>query len=184
MVKRFVMLAALALALPAQAQEAVLDPDHIVGLLKDAGYPAEYFSEEAEYRQILISKPGSHQFLVELYDCEEGKTCDTLEFFAGFTMEQPPAKEALDAYPGPREGAQIYLDRRGKPTIKREIHLPAEGLTDAQFLDEVKTWESMMTQFSGFLTGKPPEAAPAAGAEATAAAAAGTAPVGEVADAT
>ena len=173
MMKRLSIFAALALAAPAQAQEATVDPDHILTVLEGSGYPAEYFTEEADYRQILISKPGGHQFLVEVYDCEEGKACDTLEFFAGFTMEGPPTKEALDAYGGPREGAQIYLDRRGKPTIKREIHLPGEGLTDAQFLVEVKNWEAMMTQFAGFLKGEPaPAAAAAAPADGAPAAAA------------
>lgn len=148
--------AALALALPAKAQSTV-DPDHIMTVLKDAGYPAEYFNDDADYRQIL-SKSGNYQFLVELYDCEQGKTCDTIEFFAGFPMETPPTKEALDGYSGPREGASISLDRRGEPRLVLPVDLPDEGLTDAEFLDKLKNWETIMAGFVGFLTAKPAEA--------------------------
>ena len=159
MMKRLAVLAALALAAPAQAQEVTVDPDHLISVLDDAGYPADYFSRAADYRQILISKPGTFQFLVELYDCEEGKTCDSLEFFVGFPMDEAPTKEALDAYAGPREGADISLDRRGAPRMIMPIAVPEEGLTDALFIDQVKNWELMMGAFVAFLKG---EAAPAA----------------------
>ena len=154
MMKRLAALAALALAIPAQAQETTVDPDHILSLLKGAGYLAEYFSEESDYRQIL-SKSGDRQFLVELYDCQEGKACETLEFFAGFPMAEPPTKEALDAYAGPREGARIYIDRRGDPSIQLPVELPGKGLTDGEFIDRLKGWETMMTDFAGFLAEKP-----------------------------
>jgi len=154
MMKRLAAVAALALALPAQAQEATVDPDHILSLLQDAGYPAEYFSEEADYRQIL-SKSGNHQFLVELYDCQEGKACGTLEFFAGFPMDEPPTELALEAYAGPRDGARIYIDRRGDPSIQLPVELPGSGLSDAEFVDRLKSWETMMTDFAGFLAEKP-----------------------------
>lgn len=155
--------AAMAFAVPAHAQSTV-DPDHLITVLKDAGFPAEYFSEAADYRQILVSKPGNHQFLIELYDCETGKTCDTLEFFVGFPMENPPTKAVLDGYSGPRQGAEISLDRRGKPRMVLSIDVPDEGLTDALFLAQVQNWETMMNGFYGFLTGKPvpAEATPAA----------------------
>lgn len=150
--------AALALAIPAQAQSTV-DPEHIMTVLKDAGYPAEYFNDDADYRQIL-SKSGSYQFLVEMYDCVDGKACQTLEFYSNFPMETALTKERLDAYAGPREGARISLDRRGDAVIKQELDLDGEGgLTDQQFLDLLKNWETMLTGFAGYLT--QPAAAPA-----------------------
>jgi hypothetical protein len=152
MVKRLVVLAALALAMPAQAQDAAVDPDHIAGLLRDAGNPAEYFTEEATYRQIL-SESGGYQFLVELYDCDSGKACTTLEFFAGFPVEEPPTKEALDGYSGLRDGARIYFDQSGHPSIQLPVELT--GMTDAIFLDRLKNWEAMMAEFAGFLAGRP-----------------------------
>jgi hypothetical protein len=152
MVKRLVVLAALSLAMPAQAQDAAVDPDHIAALLRGVGNSAEYFTEEATYRQIL-SESGGYKFLVELYDCNSGKACTTLEFFAGFPMDEPPTKEALDSYSGPREGARIYLDRSGHPSIQLPVELA--GLTDAIFLDHLKNWEAIMTRFAGFLAGKP-----------------------------
>lgn len=160
--------AAMAFAVPAHAQSTV-DPDHLITVLNDAGFPAEYFSQQADYRQILISKPGNHQFLVELYDCENGKTCDTLEFFVGFPMENPPNKATLDSYSGPREGAEISLDRQGKPRMVLSIEVPDDGLTDAGFIEQVQHWETMMSGFYAFLTGKPvpaPAAAPATEAAA------------------
>lgn len=162
MMKRLALVAAFGIVIPAHAQGATVDPDHIVSVLRDAGYPAEYFSEEADYRQIL-SKSGNHQFLVELYDCENGTACETLEFFAGFPMEEPPTAEVLDAFPGPREGARISIDRRGDPSIQLPVELSGESLTDAEFIERLKSWETMLEAFVGFLVERPStQAAPAA----------------------
>ena len=114
-----VLIAALAIAVPARAQEARVDPEHIMTVLKDAGYPAEYFNQDKTFRQIL-SKSGNYQFLVAMWDCVDGKECQTLEFYANFPREQKPTKEQLDAYSGPREGVRIWLDRRsGHPAGAR-----------------------------------------------------------------
>jgi hypothetical protein len=174
MTKRVVFtLAALALAAPANAQDApTVDADHFIDVLKGAGYPAENFSHEKDYRQILISKPGGHQFLVEMYDCEDGKTCNTMEFFVTFAMDHPPTKEAIAAYSGPHDGADVDTDRRGAPRMVMDVALPDEGLPDADFLAKVQSFETMVSGFNDFLTGKPATAP----AEQTAAAG-GAAPV-------
>ena len=167
MMKRLAVVALLALATPAQAQEATIDPDHIVSVLKDAGYPAEYLNSGADFRQIL-TKVGQRQFLVELYDCTDRKACETMEFTAEFPMEEPPTNDAISAYSGPHEGARVALDRRGKPTMAMEIDIPDEGLSDTQFIAHMKSWETMIAAFLDFLT-HPPREAPAAPAVATAA---------------
>jgi len=163
MIKRTaVLIAAIALAVPAHAQEARVDPEHIMTVLKDAGYPAEYFNRDKGFRQIL-SKSGNYQFLVEMWDCVDGTACQTLEFYANFPMEEKPTKERLDAYAGPREGARIVLDRRGDAVIKQELDINAPGgLSDEQFISHVKTWETMLTGFAEYLTQAPSASAPAA----------------------
>ena len=141
------LIAAMTIAVPAQAQDARVDPDHIMTLLKDAGYPAEYFNDDDDFRQIL-SKSGDYQFLVEMYDCVDGKACETIEFYSNFPLDVAPTKEKLDAYSGPREGARIALDRRGDAVITRELDINVEGgLSDALFIEQVKSWETMLTGF-------------------------------------
>jgi len=174
MMKRTALLiAAIAIAIPAHAQEARVDPEHIMTVLKDAGYPAENFSEETDYRQIL-TKSGDYQFLVEMYDCVDGKACQTLEFYSNFPKKPELTKERLDAYAGPREGARIALNRAGDATIRQELDINGEGgLTDEQFIARVKNWETMLSDFFAYLSepaGTSP-AAEAAGAAAEAAAA-------------
>jgi hypothetical protein len=189
MLKRVAFLiVASALATPAYAQstdaQATLDPDHIITVLKDAGYPAEYYqgSNASDYRQIL-SKSGNYQFLVELYECTDSKACQTLEFYSNFPMEEPPTKERLDAYSGPREGARISLNRQGVAVMKQEIAFsPEEGLPDEVFLERLKNWETMMAGFAAYL--HQPPGGSAADAAADAAEAAAAAPAGEPADAT
>jgi hypothetical protein len=185
MIKRTALLiAAIAIAVPAHAQEARVDPDHIMAVMKGAGYEAEYFNDDDDYRQIL-SKSGDYQFLVEMYDCVDGKACQTLEFYSNFPMEEKPTKERLDAYAGPREGARIQLDRRGDAVIKQELDISAPGgLSDEQFITHVKHWETMLTSFAEFLV-EAPSTSPAAPAAADAAeAAAATEAVADAADAT
>lgn len=184
MVKRVAFLiAAMAIATPAHAQDARVDPEHIMTLLKDAGYPAEYFNDDTGYRQIL-SQTGNYKFLVEMYECVDGKACETLEFYSNFPMETTPTKEQVEAYPGPREGARISLDRRGDAVIQQELDINGEGgLTDEQFLGRLKAWETMLTGFAAYLT-QPAGTSAAANAAGAAAEAGASAPAGEAADAT
>jgi hypothetical protein len=170
------LIAAMAVAVPAQAQDARVDPDHIMSVLKDAGYSAEYINDDKAYRQIL-SKSSDYQFLVEMWDCVDGKECQTLEFYANFPLEEKPTKERLDAYSGPREGARIQLDRRGDAVIRQELDINAPGgLSDEQFVAKVKNWETMLGGFARYLTSPADAPAPAPAAAA--------APASEVADAT
>jgi hypothetical protein len=156
------LVAAMAIAIPAHAQEARVDPEHIMTVLKDAGYPAEYFNQDKGFRQIL-SKSGDYQFLVEMWDCVDGKACQTLEFYSNFPMEEKPTKERIEAYSGPREGARIALDRRGDAVIKQELDINAPGgLSDEQFIAHVKNWETMLTGFAEYLIEAPSAAAAAA----------------------
>src|SRR5687768_1168965 len=181
MIKRTALLmAAMAIAVPAHAQEARVDPDHIMAVMKDAGYPAEYFNEDDDYRQIL-SKSGNYQFLVEMYDCVDGKACQTLELFSNFPMDEKPTKERIDAYSGPREDTRIWLDRRGDAVIRQELDINAPGgLSDEQFIAHVKNWETKLAGFATYLT----EAPAASAAADTAGAAAATDAVADAADAT
>jgi hypothetical protein len=168
-----VLIAAMAIAVPAQAQDARVDPEHIMTVLKDAGYPAEPFNQDKGFRQIL-SKSGDYQFLVEMWDCVDGKACQTLEFYANFPLAEKPTKERVEAYSGPREGARVQLDRRGDAVIKQELDINAPGgLSDEQFIAHVKNWETMLTGFARYLT-----QAPAASAAAAPAAAVETADAG------
>src|SRR3989337_1817588 len=147
-----IFIAAMAIAVPAHAQEARVDPDHIMTVLKDAGYPAEYFNQDKSFRPIL-SKSGTYQFLVEMWDCVEGKECQTLEFYANFPGEEKPTKEHLDAYSGPREGVRIWLDRRGDAVIRQELDINAPGgLSAEQIVAQLKTWETNLTGFATYLT--------------------------------
>ena len=91
-----ILIAAMAVAVPAHAQEARVDPEHILTVLKDAGYEAEPVNQDKGFRQ-LLTKSGDYRFLVEMWDCVDGKACQTLEFYANFPMEVKPTKERLDA---------------------------------------------------------------------------------------
>ena len=185
MIKRTAMLiAAMAIAVPAStpalAQEARVDPEHILTVLKDAGYSAEAVNEDKGFRQILADA-GDYRFLVEMWDCVDGKACQTLELYANFPMEEKPTKERLDAYSGPHEGTRIWLDRRGDAVIRQELDINAPGgLSDEQIVAHVKTWETTLASFAAYLTQAPSTPAAAAAAEPAAAAA----PAGDTADAT
>ncbi len=170
-----ILLAAMAIAIPAHAQDARVDPEHILAVLKDAGYEAETINQDKGFRQIL-TKSGDYRFLVEMWDCVDGKSCQTLEFYANVPMEQKPTKERLDAYSGPREGARIAIDRRGDAVIRQELDINAPGgISDEQFVAHVKTWETMLDRFVTYLAEAPATSAPVEGA--------GQAPV-QTADAT
>ncbi len=168
MINRVVIaLAALALATPAHAQ-ATVDPEHIAALLKDAGYPTEFVGEQAGYRQIL-TKSGDYDFSVELYDCNAGKACELLLLRTTFRKSDSVTKEAVDAYSSQQPQGRMFLDRRGNPAIELEFDLTKSSLTDAQFTDALKSWDTMLVNYAGFLRGDSPPAPAAAAAAGNAA---------------
>ena len=182
MVKHLAVIAALALATPVQAQTATVDPDQIEALLKDAGYPAEQIGDQSGYRQVM-SRGTNYQFSVDLFDCAAGKACQTVLLYTAFKKaDDTPTNEAIAAYSDQHPGSRMFLDRRGSPAIELELDLPDDGITAAWFTDSLKTWETMLAGFAGFLSGQPAPAAPAAAAATSAPAA--PAPAAAVADAT
>jgi len=154
--------AALAVATPAQAQDTV-DPDHIASLLRNADYPAEFFGDVSTYRQI-VSRSGNYEFTVEFFDCTARKACEVLLFHTAFKKgDDPPTKAEIDAYSGRQPDGRTFLDRRGDPVVELELDL-TDGFSDTEFTDSLKAWDTMLTDFAGFLAGAPAPAAPAAAA--------------------
>ena len=183
MVKHLAVIAALALASPAHAQSTTADPEQVVALLKDAGYPAEPFGDQNGYRQVT-SKVGDFEFTVDLFDCTAGKACELVLFYTAFKpSEDLPNKEAIAAYSGQQPGGRMFVDRRGAPVIELELNLAEGALAPDQFADKLKTWETMLSAFADFLSGQPAPAA-AVPAAATAAAEAPAPVPAETADAT
>ena len=180
MMKHFAFVAALALAGPVHAQTTV-DPDQVMTLLKNAGYPAEHFGDQSGYRQVM-SETGDYQFSVDLFDCTAGKACSTMLFYTAFRpSDKTPTKEAIAAYSSQQPAGRMFVNRSGSPVIELELDLGDDALTPARFADSLKTWDTMLVAFGNFLSGRPSPAAPApaaATAESTT-----PAPAGEVADA-
>jgi hypothetical protein len=175
-------LAAAAFATSAQAQEISIDPDHITAVLKQAGYPAENFNDDADYRQIL-TKSGNYQFLVEMSDCQNGTACQTIGFYSNFPMDTPPTKEKLDAYGGPLEGTRLSLDRRGAARLDQDLDMGENGISDEDFISHLKTFETVLAGVKAYLAGQPAPAPVAAAQPAAASADAPAAPPEQAANA-
>jgi hypothetical protein len=184
MIKHLAIIAALALATPAHAQTATADPDQVVALLKEAGYPAEPFGDQNGYRQVT-SKAGDYEFSVDLFDCTAGKACELVLFYTAFKAgEDMPSKEAIAAYSGQQSAGRMFVDRRGAPVIELELNLAEGALNPAQFADSLKTWETMLNGFADFLSGRSAPAAAVPAAATAAAEAPAPAAAAETADAT
>uniref|UniRef100_A0A831XFY5 YbjN domain-containing protein n=1 Tax=Thermus islandicus TaxID=540988 RepID=A0A831XFY5_9DEIN len=71
-----------------------------------------------------------------LLDCQEGR-CESLQLYAGFSMEKPTTLERINAWNWEHRFSRAYLDADGDPALEADLDLSgevAEGAIRA-FLD-------------------------------------------------
>lgn len=122
------------------------DPALIQRLMQDLGYRADLATDEGG-DPLIRSAAGGVNFEVYYYDCEGGKTCNAIQFVAGFDMANGTTLEVLNDWNRANRYGRAYLDDESDPYLEMDMNLWGGGISPATFKDNLEIWESLLGDF-------------------------------------
>lgn len=143
----FLALAALFQPWPAQAQ-VIGDPGAIRLMMLDSGLTAS-LGTDPEGDPIIKSRIDDTAFSVYFYHCE--KICASMQFSAGFDLDQPMPVEQVNQWNRDRRFGKVYLDDDGDPFVEMDIGLAGDGIGRKNFKDALDTWRIVLSEFRDFI---------------------------------
>jgi hypothetical protein len=152
---RYVFLGALALSFASAAQAANVsakDPSGIVRLLQEKGYKAELSNDETG--PIIKSADSGYNFMIFFLNCDQGKNCSTIQFYAGFNDVEGLELTRINEWNKTKRFARAYIDDEADPVIELDLDLDFQGIPAENFLEILNTWTSLVPAFARFVSEK------------------------------
>ena len=118
-------------------------------ILQDLGYRAQL--EVDNVGDPLISSTASgYKFRVLFYDCENGKGCNSIQFWAGFDTDEPGDIAEMNQWNAEKRFGKAYIDDENDPIIEMHYNI-AGGVTRDNIEDILEWWEIVVGEFGTFI---------------------------------
>lgn len=147
------MFAALGLVAPGAAMAQMVqaaDPASLVRELQGMGYRAELTRDDSGDPLIRSASSGT-DFLILFYGCEDGKSCDTVQFFAGFSDPENGSVAAMNIWNSKNRFSRAYIAESGAARIELDLDLDDGGMSSALFRDNIEFWTIVMARFESYV---------------------------------
>ena len=149
LIKVFVGLFALifaSTALPAAAQTVTASPASIMAALQKAGLPTKLTAPEGGLTFIQSTSASGADFAVFLLNCDNGRNCTTVQFYAGFP-NNTATFSALNQWNTDNRFARAYISEKGAARLEMDVDLDAGGMSSALFADNLSVWLAVLAKY-------------------------------------
>lgn len=141
------VLSLLVAAPPALAENLMANsPEGIARAMQDFGYRAE-LTTDSQGDPLIKSAAGGANFSVYFYGCTGGRHCQSIQFSAGFDLENGTTLEVVNDWNARKRFAKSYLDDEQDPYLELDVNLSYSGVTEKNFADTLETWEKLLAEF-------------------------------------
>lgn len=147
---------AAALASPALAAKPVMaEQQQIMQILKKKGVNVELKYHDGDKDAYLLIKPKDfYTYSIYFNGCDdEGKNCNSIQFYAGFEPAKMPSADEINTYNREHRFGRAFLDDEGYPAMRWEVNM-FKGISEELFLDSLELWDAMLEIYGDFLFGK------------------------------
>jgi putative sensory transduction regulator len=148
--KHFIVAAITASAAGPVAAQMVTaaDPASIAAALQAEGYAAKV-EKGSDGDPVIRSQSSGSNFSVLFYNCNNGKNCATVQFYAGYKVEagKAPSFEQINEWNKTNRFGRAYLDNSNDPVIEMDVDLDDGGMSRALFIDNLQFWTAVMARF-------------------------------------
>lgn len=122
-------------------------PQEMEALLKAWSYRYERVEEKGEvYFRLQLA---GLKAVLYLLDCQKGR-CESLQLYAGFTMDDPPSLERVNEWNQKRRFSRAYLDEDGDPVLEADLDL-AGGVADEAIRAFLDLFEASLRAFAAWI---------------------------------
>lgn len=131
--------------LPAAAQ-VMADPDVVATFLEDYGLKVTRDKDD-QGDPMLSSRIEGIYFDVYFYGCTKGTDCDSIEFSALFSSDQPVDVSVANDWNRQGRFARAYIDEDGNPNLEFDVNLDFDGVGGKNFDDTIDIWRAALSDF-------------------------------------
>lgn len=138
---------ATACSLPAAAQTInVRDPEMVAELLRKEGYQAKVDPKKEGEDPVITSAASGSTFGLYFYNCDKGKNCQSVQFYAGF---QKPKMDLtrVNAWNRDKRFGRAYIDKDGDAAIEMDVNVEPGGMPRELFADWISIWSDLVGEF-------------------------------------
>ncbi|HEY0623687.1 YbjN domain-containing protein [Sphingomonas sp.] len=138
---------ATACALPAAAQTInVRDPELVAELLRKEGYQAKVDEKKEGEDPVITSAAAGSTFGIYFYNCEKGKNCQSVQFYAGFQKPKMDLARA-NAWNRDKRFGRAYIDKDGDAALEMDVNVEPGGMPRELFADSLNIWSDLIGEF-------------------------------------
>jgi hypothetical protein len=141
----------LATALPAAAQDALVDGNQAEEILNIArGYGAATLEYADNGSPRITGKIEGVSYTIYFLNCDEsGKSCEDLNFYAGF-LDNKQTFESINAWNRDRRFGKAYLDSDLDAVIEYDVNLEF-GVTQKNFDATFSLWSLLLDRYAIYI---------------------------------
>lgn len=131
-----------------QAQTVIAsNPQSVIDALEAEGHKVALNRPEGQAPHIESWHNG-RKFLVLFYNCDDAlANCRTLQFYFGFNDAKDTTLERLNEWNRTKRFTRAYRDGEGDPVLEMDLDTDPDGVTQAWFHEQLRTWRSQMDAY-------------------------------------
>ncbi len=144
--------AAALMAMPAMASAEIVaeSADSIVAYFEAEGASVESTIDNVGDPKLTVDFYGT-EFTIYFYGCDDGKNCDSIQFFSGYQTEGSVRIARANEWNADNRFVRAYISDSGSARIEHDVFLGRNGLSADDFAGLVSRWAGQVRDFEEFI---------------------------------
>lgn len=122
------------------------DPERVAEILRKEGFQAKADPVKEGEGPIITSSAAGSIFGIYFYNCEAGKNCQSVQFYAGFKKPKMDLAQ-INAWNRDKRFGRAYIDEDGDAAIEMDVNIEPGGIPRELFVDSLDIWSGMVGEF-------------------------------------
>ena len=137
--------AAFASAATAQTIVDAEKPADLVAAIQAMGFQARLDKDNVG-DPMIRSSAGGGEFSIYFYGCTKNKRCQSLQFTAGYDLDDGTTLAVVEEWNESKRFASAYIDDEDDPFLRMDINTEG-GITQLNFEKSFELWQTLKGQF-------------------------------------
>ncbi len=99
----------------------------------------------------IASRVSDTKFSVYFYGCEDKEDCTSIQFSAGYDLNEGITAERVNEWNLTKRFAKAYVDEEGDPFLEMDLNMDYEGVSLENFEDSLDVWRLLIEDFEDFI---------------------------------
>lgn len=121
------------------------NPAAIVAVIQALGFQAR-LDKDSGGDPLIRSSSNGVDFGIYFYGCTKNKKCKSIQFSAGYDLDDGTTLDVIDDWNEMKRFASAYLDNENDPFLQMDVNMEG-GITQENFEKNFDLWQTLKGQF-------------------------------------